>query len=266
MSLDDDIIIDNYLRNLINEKEQLDFEKRLESDIDFRENFNLEKNLRASQNSEDWSFVKKNTSESKDYKALLEEEDLKNLKKTLEKVSSEYNTKSSQGSIKWFYYLAAASIVLFLGFQFAFNQSVSNQDLYNDYVSLNELPSFATRGEENTLGIQLIKGQEFFEAENYKASLAIFEPILNTTKTNASVFIYTGISQTELGEYKKAENTFNTLINSDLLDAEIGYWYKALLFLKTDRVDEAKTILNTIVSKSLYKQKKAKQLLKDLEE
>lgn len=262
MSIEDDILIENYLRGLLTKDEELKFFDKLKTDESFYKMFVVEKQLFETLNDDRWSFSEGHTDEIKAYEEILESKEIQSLKKTLVKTNSEFKEKGAKKRDKrLFYYLAAASILLFVAFSFFLNESPTNQELYNDYVALNDLPSFVSRSETSN---KLAKGQELFESQNYKESLSIFKSAANTEEVSGNVLIYKGLSEIELGLYDNAQATFDSLINSDLFDAQIGYWYKALLFLKQDRVEDAKQILNKIVSDNLYKNKEASKLLKDL--
>ena len=263
MTMEDDILIDNYLKGLLSENEVQSFLERLESDADFNEKFKLEEQLFNSLNEDSWSFSENKTSEAEVYKKTLEENDLQSLKKTLSEVNSQFNSESSKtNNRRILYYLVAASIVVFLGFQFFFNQKMSNQELYNNYVGLDDLPSFVSRSSEDD---NLIEAQELFENKEYRGALVIFKSQMNVADPKADIAVYKGLSEMELAIYNDAEQTFNSLISSDLLDAEKGYWYKALLFLKQDRVEDSKQILNEIISENLYNNNEAEELLKQLD-
>lgn len=58
-------------------------------------------------------------------------------------------------------------------------------------------------------------------------------------KTNSLLYTYVGLAQTELGLYEESEKTFNDLIVHNSQDTPIAYWYKALICLKSERIDEA---------------------------
>lgn len=264
MNLEDDILIDNYLRGLLDEKAKKDFELRLQSDTPFRENFELEKALWLSQSDHDWSFANQNHAAVTTYKKLLEDENLQDLKKSIQQISSASNTNSSttRKLSKW-YYLAAASIVLCIALSVFLKQDLSHQDLVNEYLQTSDLPSFVSRGDTNA--DDLIKAQQLFENKNYQGALDLFTPVLETSKPDASVYVYAGIAQMQLQRYQAAESTFNQLIDADLIDAQKGYWYKALLYLKQDKTDDAKQVLNTIISNSYYNHEKAKDLLNEIE-
>ncbi len=262
MTMEDDILIDNYLKGLLSKDEEQSFLDRLQSDIEFNEKFKLEKQLFNALNEDSWSFVEGKNAEFEAYKKDLEGDDLQNLKKTLTQVNSEFNSISNRGYKRLFYYLAAASVIVFLGFQFFFNQSLSNLDLYKEYIGLDDLPSFVSRSNDIN---DLIRAQELFESEKYGDALMIFNSQVDLADNTSDLFIYKGISEMELNRYDEAEQTFNALISSELLDAPKGYWYKALLSLKSDRVEEAIDILTKIVTENLFNKSKAEELLKELE-
>ncbi|WP_179020840.1 CDC27 family protein [Winogradskyella forsetii] len=259
--MEDDILIDNYLKGLLSKNERESFLVRLESDDVFKEQFQLEEGLFNALDDNSWSFIEDKNPEIEDYKKLLQQEDLKDLKKTLAKTNSEFNSKNRKPTKRLFYYLAAASIVVLLAFQFFFNKTVSNQELYNDYIALYDLPSFVSRSDSSN---QLVKAQNLFENKKYEEALVIFQSLERQSENLGILYVYEGIAQSELGKYYEAENTFNSLINSNLLDAEKGHWYKALLFIKSDKIEDAKKILNDIVSKDLYKNVEAKALLENI--
>nr|WP_321247726.1 hypothetical protein [uncultured Psychroserpens sp.] len=262
MSFENDILIDNYLRGLLNEDEIVSFKLRLKSDLEFKKSFLLEQALWASQSDTDWSFANYTNDEVKTYKKLLENDDLQNLKKTLNRVNAEFKETPKKKTKLSFYYLAAASIAILICLSIFLNQDQNNQHLVNDYLDTSNLPSFVSRGETST--DDLINAQQFFENEEYQKSLDIFIPVIETDKANGPVYLYTGIAQMKLEQYVNAETTFNKLINSNLLDAQKGYWYKALLYLIQDKVEDSKAVLETIVSNKYHNHLKAKALLETL--
>lgn len=256
--MEDDILIDNYFKGLLSEDEEKSFMERLSNDASFDEKFRLEEQLINALNEDSWSFVKVTNEEVEAYSDLFKNEELQRLKKTLSETNSKLKAKKKGSTERLFYYLAAACIVVFLMLKLFFNQNVSNQELYNDYIALNDLPSFVSRSDESS---QLVKAQEFFVNKKYAEALLIFESLDDSDDFISKVLIYKGISETELGQYNDAQETFDSLINSNLFDAQTGYWYKALLFLKQDRVEEVKSILNKIIEEDLFKNEEAKELI-----
>lgn len=256
--MEDDILIDNYLKGLLSEKEEQAFRVRLSLDASFKEQFDLEYKLFNALNEDSWSYIERNSPEVDEYKNLLEGDDMMALKKTLSETNEAINSKTSSNRRNIFIYLAAASVVLFLGFQIFFNQDMSNQELYDSYVGLDDLPSFVSRSDAPN---SLSKAQELFEDGKFKDAISIFELEQNGNNNIAQILIYKGLAYTELGEFDEAQLTFDKLINSNLLDAEKGYWYKGLSYLKSDQVEEAKTIFQKILAENLYNKSKAEELL-----
>ena len=264
MIQEDYILIGNYLKDLLSENEKTSFLERLDSDAQFKEAFEFEQQAFYTLNNDEWSYVGNTSSEVQDYRRLLDESDMQELKHTLNKVNTSQRQTSKETNRTPFYYLAAASIVVFMAFQFFFNQDVSNQELYDNYINHENLPSFATRSSGNDVEVKLVTAQRLFENLEYKASLAIFEQILGSELNNASLYLYTGIAQTELTMYEEAELTFDNLINNNVIDGSIGHWYKALLYLKQNKVEVSKSTLKHIIENSLYNNSKAKELLSKL--
>lgn len=260
--MEDDILIDNYFKGLLSEDEKKSFLERLSTDALFYEKFELEGQLINSLSDDGWDLSKVPNEEVKAYSDLLKKEELLKLKRTLSDVNSKFNEKKSNSTRKLLYYSVAACIIALLGLQLFFNQNISNQELYYDNIGLNDLPSFISRSDESN---PLVNAQELFENKKYEEALLIFKYEVGSKDVSANVLIYKGIAETELGQYNDAQETFDSLLNSNLLDAQKGYWYKALLYIKQNRVEESKVILSKIVSQELYKNNEAQKLLKQLD-
>jgi len=140
----------------------------------------------------------------------------------------------------------------------------STEDLFLKHYNLNDLPSLAKRSDANN---DLTKGMNAFKIKEYKKALYFFGKINEKyILKNPSLFLYVGVANLELNKNEKAINTFDKLINSNLLDASKGYWFKALVYLKSKNVVKAKETLLIIASnKSNYKYKEAKSILEKLE-
>ena len=88
--------------------------------------------------------------------------------------------------------------------------------------------------------------------KNYEKSIFYFDKYIkkeiedfSESSVNINTFLFKGIAFLELGEPEKAENSFNRLLkNSYNLSADAKY-YKALIFKKQGKIEEAKAILDT---------------------
>ncbi|WP_025663704.1 tetratricopeptide repeat protein [Aquimarina megaterium] len=265
MSIDEHILIQDFLNNKLTEKERDLVLSRMENDKDFREKVNFEKQLFLNLNDSEWS-ISSNTSHSEidEYEVLFRSESTQTLKNTLHIVNSKYQLQQKKRSQSWFLYAGIAVILIIIGLTIFSPFKTSTNELYANYINLSELPSLIDRG--NSEQKLLIKAQKLFEAKEYDQSLSILEQQLSTAQKNkAIIYLYTGISQMELGQFDKAEISFNTLIENKFIDSPKGKWYKALLFLKKNDVSKAKNILFQITeSSSNYKFKEASELLSKL--
>ncbi|MEL7146158.1 MAG: tetratricopeptide repeat protein, partial [Bacteroidota bacterium] len=107
--------------------------------------------------------------------------------------------------------------------------------------------------------------QSQFEAGKYTEALVTFDQIVKSGgKRTGTIMIYQGMAQMETGQFTTADVTFNTLINSNSIDAQKGYWYKALLFLKQGESDKAAKVLQKISQQKMYKAEEAEELLEQL--
>ena len=68
----------------------------------------------------------------------------------------------------------------------------------------------------------------------------------------------------ELDQFQEAEKTLDSLINSDLVDAEKGYWLKSLSYIKSKEIEKARNTLSIIIKNSYFNYKKATIVLKEI--
>ena len=266
MTQEDHILIEKYLKGLLSDKEKLSFEERLKTDTKFSREFSLEKQLYNSLNEESWSSVDKDDPELATYKEALEQERYQKLKETLTEIHSEVDRDPKKIRNLWFY-LAAASVLILIGSQLFFNQSLSNQELYDKYVGLDELPSFTVRDSDDEIQQQLSKGEQAFDTGNFQEALPIFESALENQKNNRLLYIYLGLTQTELKLYNEAEITFNNLKETNGQNADIALWYQSLLYLEQDDVSKALEGLKTIgLDPNNPYHEEALKLMEDLKE
>ena len=141
MKPEDDILIAQYLRGQLNEIQIADFQERLNSDVEFNKEFEIERQLFDALNEDSWSRLKhRDHPEIQTLTNAIKDDDIVNLRTILKKFPKEenrYNTKRS-----WIYYVAAASVVILLASQFFFNATLSNEELYKNYIEQQSLPSF----------------------------------------------------------------------------------------------------------------------------
>ena len=258
-------IIENYLLGNASPEEAAAVEKRMSEDIRFRESVLLQKELHASLDENDWSFAKKVAPKKvQEYEQLFKSKETAQLQEAILQAQLNYKKDTTKSRRPWLYYLSAALIVVLITIGIVLQKEQNPQELYVEYYTVSDIPSLVSRGGEDDTS--LIDAERYFEDGEYNKALEILTPkVATVTKNKATVLLYKGISEMELAQYEKAHTTFDQLIESDLIDAPMGLWYKALLYLKVEDSEKAKELLLQInASSSNYKYTEAKALLEEL--
>ncbi len=265
MSLEEDILIQKFVRNELSERDRKEILLKMKEDHSFHEKVKFENQLFLNFNSKEWNAIENNDShEVKAYEVLFREKASQDLKETLSKVNERYQNSQKSTAKFWWLSASVAIILILLGTTLFLSRKTHSQELYANYLDLSDVPSLVDRGSNDSR--LLIKAQRLFDAKEYEKALQIFiNNYKNPEQNKSAIYLYTGIAQMELNKYKEAEKTFDQLYKSDLLDAPKGIWYKALLFIKKNDISKAKEILLIISnSKNHYKKKEARNLLKML--
>ncbi|MEP0266111.1 tetratricopeptide repeat protein [Dokdonia sp.] len=266
MTSEESHLIGNYLNGMLSLEETKEIEQRISEEKSFRESVLIEMQLFDSIDPERWSYVQKVNEENKNaYIELSKRENILKLKETIDKANATYqNSVSGSKNSLWKIYSTAAAVVIICGLVFLWPTTPTTDELYTNALNLSELPSLTYRGENDSERL-LEVAQEAFENKNYKEALAYFQDFRPKDPSNTTLEVYKGIAYMELGNYAEAREIFETLANSDVIDAPKGEWYMALLFLKKGDKDTAGSELQKIAAiPSHYKYEEAKSLLKYL--
>ena len=263
MDLENDILIQKFLRNNLSEEERDFFLKKMEQDTAFKEKVSFERELFQSLNEEEWHFIDENKENVKEYAKIFDSEETQKTKEILKREQALYKKSITKNTIKKKFYHIAALVVLLFAVYSIVNFKNSTDRLINKYLNKTELPSIIERSEEKNT---LIQAQNLFEKGEYSNALLIFQQELKNPKnTNATIYLYVGISQIQLKNLDAALYTFDKLAKSNLLDAPKGIWFKALVYIKMDEIGKAKVLLKTIIKNKSYHYKEAKKVLKTLD-
>ncbi len=261
MNLEEDILIERFLRKELSKEEKKAFLKRLDTDLEFKESFLLEKELYESLDDKDWSYANNvDPKELEAYEVVFQNEETKKLQEKIGKASREYQKKGKNNVVRLYTIISAVAAIFLLFFTFNFfNSDIDNAELYASYVQKEELPSYVTRGDSDGDAKILLAADKSFKGKKYKKTLEVLERV--NINNDATLLLYKGISYIELGNYEKGITTFDTLIKSDLIDAEKGYWYKSLLYVRSNQFDKAEKILKKIIANNYFKKRQAEELL-----
>ena len=261
--MEEEELIQKYIRGELTEDELRQAEIRIKEDKNFAEKIAFEIQLYKTFNDDLWNTVNNTQSEEVlKYKKELKSAEILKLQAEIKKAQQRFYTRKK---LKQFIWPAAAILILVISIRLFYKPKVTFQELYTSNLNTGLLPSLVNRNEEANR--KLTNAELSFKAKNYKEALTIFknEIAKPENKNYGILYIYLGIAQLETNNIKQARQTFNTLIMSDMIDAEKGYWYKALLHLKTEEQDSSKLVLTKIYKEKLYNYKQAKTVLKYLE-
>jgi hypothetical protein len=260
MKIEDDILIERFLQGDLTKEEKASFLDRLRTDSQFKEYVNLEKQLSEALNENSWNFAKDASShEIQKYETILKSEETYKIKQAIKKAQEDYN-KSQKPSKNWFLYVAAAVILVLFSTLIFDTKSATNDELFASYLQDTDLLSLVDRGAYDSIFNAV---QTSFNNQKYDEVVNSLSQVVDSVQ-NGNAYIYLAISQIELEKYSNAENTLDKLIASDLIDSQKGYWYRSLLYLKSNQSEKTKKELQLIIDSSFYKSKEAKQLLKEL--
>lgn len=268
MSFEEDVLIERFFREELSKNEKNEFFKKIEENVDFREKFLLEKQLFESLNEKDWSYVNNiDTRMIAENKELFVDDEAIKLKEMLKEIGTQYKLEQKAKNKKLSYVIGIAATIVLLVTLNTFNFTNQNlgQKYYEQYIMLEDLPSFTNRGAVEDEAKNLMFAEGYFKKGNYSDALTSLEKISNIELRDGSFYVYKAVSQIELMQYEEATKTLDVLINSNLIDSPKGYWYKSLLYVKNNKFTEAREELNNLVSKSEYKRKEAIELLEKLE-
>lgn len=265
MSLEEDYLIERFLKGELSSEEEVLFRERLESDSELLEKVTFERQLFETLNENEWSRVENpDTSEVREYSDLFASEEAKAIQKVIADSGEAYKSSQGSGRRLWWLYPSAAVLLLFVSFYFLFPRKTPPEGLYNAYLEKTELPSLITRG-EGAMEIELSKGQTLFENKEFAKAVEVFSELVEIDDQNAALYIYLALSQAERTQFDQAQRTLDELIASDLLDSQKGFWFKSLVYLKSDQPAESLAVLKAIVQNRYFNDELARALLEELE-
>ncbi|SHI84423.1 tetratricopeptide repeat protein [Aquimarina spongiae] len=261
-----DLKIEAYLGGDMTPEEQKQFEEMMSQNPKLREEVQLANEVNHHLNDSAWMVIEadKNDPVKQELENYVKSDEAIVLKSKLRQVGANYKKKrSNSSSIKYIVGAVAAILIIALISNVFWNSRPSHDVLYTEFYIESDLPSIIKRGSENKL---LTEAVALFKSNEYDQAIQLFEQYERETQgTDPSIYIYTGFSYLENGNFDRALQNFDKLLNSDSIDKSKAFWYKSLVYLKSDRIEECKTILSQIIDDSLFNAQKAKRLLGELE-
>ena len=233
----------HYFSNSLSEDQLLDFNKRLDTDAEFKTEFEFENNLKKA--------IKQNNSIT--------------LKDQLKAFESEISSKETVSDTSKFNWRIAASIVLFLGAGwFGYNAlfGVDYNSLYNSNFNNYPNTEFAiTRSD--TIDSFERKAFVAYEAQDYNNAILNFTAIADTEQKEYLDF-YVAQSYLNSNAPNKAKVLFEKTVAYNKIFVAESHWYLALIAIKLKDKTEAIKQLRILIEDFDYNNAKAEALLKEL--
>ncbi len=231
MTNEDYEMIEAYMNNELTGDDLQQFQQRLSADEEFAKEVNL------------YGFINDNMKTSIQHQTQRQQ-----LNKTLTQLGNQHfkiqKEKSKIVSFNRFKWLAAAAAVfaIIISVYLLTNQNqLSSQQLYTEHAKYNSI-SFERGNTDSALLIPV----KFYNSKNYAAAIPFFETYLKQYPANTEIALTLNICRIETGLYDNAINGLDSIIakqNAFLYQAQ---WLKALAYLKQDKKEECKNILEQI--------------------
>ena len=244
-------IISQYLNGELTGEALAAFEKQMQEDSELAAEVNIYRIIEADQ-----SFFIKNKAEKEKLAGSLEELNKDYFKKNEAKVI---------GINRWWYAAAAvaAAVVFILILRPFGEETFDNNKLFAYYTKDVEPLSAVERGaNEDTLLLQAVN---LFNKKDYKKSLPLLKNTLASDSAKTDLLIATGFCFLQINQYDSATKIFNYLVNGNTVYKNKATWYKALTFLKKNKIDSCYKILETLPVDA-DNIKEARELMKKIKE
>ena len=242
--------IDDYLMNYLDFKEQQEFEEQFAEDSRLASEVQLNVEINS-------AVLEQDVMDLRSTLGTVINEEQKDTK-IRQLIPNRFNKKTSQ------LIGAAASVaaVVSVGIMTLNQEKTSAQELYQDSYKPYEATGLYRSG---AIASPEMIGIDFYNEKNYQGALDKFKIILNENPEHPMCNFYSGLCFQQLGEYDKAIQSFQDVIDErDNLFIEQAQWYKALSQLQVNDLKKAYQSFNLIVKNKGYYSKEAKEIIKKL--
>ncbi len=189
------------------------------------------------------------------------------LRDTLSQIrSNDVNANASQpkSSSNIIYKVLGGLVLLFLAMYMVMKllspqSGINNNSDIIQYAYLEPL-ALTTKSDE----VDISQMQTLFNQGDYEAALPLIDNFLENNPRDLDVMLAKGMAHTELKQYNKAHATYEKVEN---LGPRVKkyLWFDAICYIKEDKTEKAKVLLNQIVSSKSFKHIDASKLLKKLD-
>ncbi len=250
-------IIEKYLDGTLSDEEKKEFTEYLEKDSEFKELLQLHAEANRAIGDDAFFILKEKLNRA--YQLYeTESHSLSEIENKLHKGFNKLNRRIL--SLAATFLLITASVLAWYLF---YNSDTRGDKLFADYYTLYD-PDIIYRSFEksnDTWQDALL----LYKEHKWQLADSLFSIILNSDSTDTAALFYSGITDIELNQLERAIDKLQKIINI----GDSGYviharWYLALLYCKQNETDNARKMLQPLVSENNYYSKKVRSLLSRL--
>ncbi|BDX37046.1 hypothetical protein CYCD_04010 [Tenuifilaceae bacterium CYCD] len=158
---------------------------------------------------------------------------------------------------------AAASLVLIFVVRSLLIPS-NPENLYETNYKPYEAFTSITRGADDDLTNRYNQAIVNYRQGNYELAAMEFEMIMKSDTFSSAPKFFAGLSQIELGDYAKAINLLNNVVQNNADYATEAKWYLGLTYIKTGDNNKAIPYFKDLSQTPGYYQREAKKMVKKL--
>ena len=246
--MDKELLLYNYFSNQLTAEEQKQFDDLLKTDVEFKEQFDFEKNLKE--------VIREKETDSLKSKLIGFEKDIEDTVPVRELPKRNYQ--------KW---AMAASIALLVGLGWLGYNNFSGtdyQELYND--NFQEYPNTVyaiTRGTETDSSLER-EAYVAYETDDNAKAIQLFTE-LKETYDSESVNFYLAQSYLKNNQLTEANTLLSEVLEKEGEFAPQALWYLSLSYIKSKQKEKAIKSLNLLIADGRYKKNEAEVLLDELD-
>lgn len=245
-------IIEDYLNGDLNPFEKSKVENAIGENDEWKEEYQLRKEVNQ-------AIAENELMQFRDQiDAIMVKNDSPAYKSPIRKLKRSVNKKV----------VVAASFIFLLGIGgmslYLNNQAGNNQQIFEKYYQPYEV-TINIRSADTELNSILTRAMQQYKQHNYHEALTLFKTVLNK-KDDMAASLYSGISYMEVEKYKKANQSFKTVIDNEKnLFVEQAKWYMSMCYIKMKENEKASALLKELEEESSFYRRDARKILKKLD-
>ena len=250
-------LIDRFLQDRLSPEEKAEFDSMLEKDSAFREELSLMSHVKISL-------------EKKAEATVLEKILSISSKQELEGIIRRTKKQPRRSSL----YIATAAVacIILIFIYIGIQPKYSADFLFKEYYTTLPYENIPTRGGNNLSDEQIelrITADRLYREKKYTEALAQYRRItsnLEYSQIPENILFYSSVCLIEADQYDKAISNLSYLFHNGVYFPDQAGWYLALSYLKKNQREEAKSVLQKLITNETEYAEESSKLLNKLNE